>query len=202
MSPPPQPQPVVNEPPATPRPAPETSRPSYPRLLDDAVAAVRANRFNEAAEVVDQLIKLDPGRGEGWSLRGLLAMDVYADLPAAREAYENALSRGTAVVFRVVHDHGNQQQFCVGNLRLTGSGVDFTPETGDHRFQASYAAVKEAAFNGVLGSQLAMFHIKADLTGGTKNFNLVAVRSTDQQVVNRKANAELLLRLVNERRAR
>ena len=47
-----------------------------------------------------------------------------------------------------------------------------------------------------------MFHIKADFNDGTKNFNFAAARSTDLRVVNRKPDAELLLRLVNERRPR
>lgn len=206
-SPQPQPaQPSASVPPPTPVETPAAARPnagarpSYPQLLDEAVTAFRARRLNETADLIDQLIKLDPTRNEGWSLRGLFEIEAGGDLAAAHQSYENALARGGTVAFRVVHDHGSQQQFCVGTMFITPAGVEFTPETGDHRFRAPYAAIREASINGVYGSQVGMFHIKADFADGQKNFNFAAARSSDQRVVNRKPDAELLLRLVNERR--
>ncbi len=205
---PPQPQPMPTSAPAPVTPPPATvetpaatpARPSYPQLLDEAVSAFRAQRLNETSALIDQLIRLDPARHEAWSLRGLLAIDAAGDLATARESYENALARGGTVAFRVVHDHGSAQQFCVGNFFISAGGIEFTPETGSHRLQSPMGAIKEAAINGVYGSQVGMFHLKVDLADGTKNFNFAAARPSDQRIVNRKPDAELLLRLINERR--
>ena len=174
-------------------------RPSYPRLLDDASAAIRVGRLAEASEVIDQLIQLDPARGEGWSLRGMIALDAGA-LAVARESYANALARGGAVAFRLVHDHGAGQPPCVGTMLMTPTTIEFTPTAGEHRFQWPYPAIREAAINDIYGSQLGMFHIKAQMTEGTKTFNFVVVRTNDQRIVNRKPEAEMLLGLLNRRR--
>ena len=202
----PAPPPTTAPPPLAPVEAPTAARsnaaarPLYAQLLDEAVAAFRARRLNETADLIDQLIKVDPTRNEGWSLRGLFEIEAAGDLAAAHQSYENALARGGTVAFRVAHDHGSGQQFCVGTFFISPAGVEFTPETGDHRFRAPYGAIREAAINGVYGSQVGMFHVKADFADGAKNFNFAAARSSDQRVVNRKPDAELLLRLVNERR--
>jgi tetratricopeptide (TPR) repeat protein len=172
-------------------------RPSYSRLLDEATAAVGAGRFAEAGELVDQLIRLDPARSEAWSLRGAVALNVFGDVAAARESYENALSRGGRVAFRVVHDHGSGQPPCVGTLFVTPAGIDFTPTAGGHQFQGSYPTIHEAAINDIYGAQYGMFHVKAQVNDGIRNFNFVVVRSTDQKLVNRRPDAEMLLGLVN-----
>jgi hypothetical protein len=176
-------------------------RPSYSRLLDDATTALGTGRFAEAGDLIDQLIRLDPARSEGWSLRGAVALNVFSDLTAARESYENALSRGGRVAFRVVHDHGAGQPPCIGTLFVTPTGIDFTPTAGEHRFQWSYPTVREAAINDVYGAQYGMFHVKAQMNDDTRNFNFVVVHSTDQKLVNRRPDAEMLLGLVNRRKS-
>ena len=56
-----------------PRPSPAGSSDSlsYARMLDDAMAATRGQRHAEAAELVERMIRADPARSEGWSLRGV-----------------------------------------------------------------------------------------------------------------------------------
>ena len=169
--------------------------------MDDAIAAMRSGRVAEAGDLVDELVRLDPDRGEGWSLRGLLALDAYGDLRIARESYENALARGASVTFRLMHDHGTPQQFCVGTLLLTPAEVQFNADAGNDRFRAPYAGIREAGINSVYGSQVGMFHLRVTLSDGSKNFNFAVLRSADQRVVNRKPDAELLLHLLNQRRS-
>jgi hypothetical protein len=187
--------------PATPRVVDPAPPPSYSRLLDDAGAAMSGSRFNEAVDLTEQLIRLDASRHEGWSLRGVLALNVYGDLAVARESYENAISRGGRAVFRVVHDHGSGQQPCGGSLFVTPTAIEFMPIAGDHRFQWPYATIREAAVNDIYGSQFGMFHIKAQMDGNTKNFNFAMLRTSDQQLMNRRADAEMLLELVSRQRA-
>ena len=67
---------------------------TYARILDGALAAIRAGRNAEAGELIDQLIEADPARSEGWALRGGMAMTVYNNLPVAyRVVPERALAR-------------------------------------------------------------------------------------------------------------
>jgi hypothetical protein len=178
-------------------------RPSYSRLLDDATAAMGTGRFAEAGDLIDQLIRLDPARSEGWSLRGSVALNVFGDLAAARDSYENALSRGGRVAFRVVHDHGAGQPPCAGALIVTPTGIAFAPTAGEHRFQWSYPTIREAAINAIYGAQYGMFHVKAAMNDDDKNlktFNFAVVRAADKDLMNRRPDAEMLLGLVNRRK--
>jgi tetratricopeptide (TPR) repeat protein len=174
----------------------------YARLVDDAVAAIRAQRATEASELVDQMIRLDASRSEGWSLRGSLAMHAFDNLPAAYEAYENALARGGAIYFRLAHDHGPDQQSCVGTLTITGASAEYAGDTGGHRFNWPYATIQEAAINQVYGSAVGMFHIKSQAPGTrSQTYNLSVIRQSDQQIVNRRPDAEMLLGFINRQRA-
>ncbi len=98
----------------------------YARLVDDAVAAVRAQRTAEASELVDQMIRLDASRSEGWSLRGSLAMHaVRQPARGLRGLRERARARrrdllpprprsraGTAEVPRHAHHHRRLRGVC------------------------------------------------------------------------------------------
>jgi regulator of sirC expression with transglutaminase-like and TPR domain len=173
----------------------------YARLLDDAVAAMRAQRTAEAGELVDQMIRLDASRSEGWSLRGSLAMNAFDNLPTAYEAYENALARGGAIYFRLAHDHGMDQQPCTGMLTITSTSASYAGDTGGHRFNWPYATIQEAAINDFYGSALGMFHIKSQAQGSRSvTYNFVAIRLWDQQIVNRRPDAEMLLGFINRQR--
>jgi tetratricopeptide (TPR) repeat protein len=183
---------------ATPPPTPGgsgTTAPSYARL-DDARAAISAQRVIEANELIEQMIRLDPARSEGWTLRGSLAMVAFDNLAMAYESYQNALSRGGVVAFRVAHDHGMDQAPCFGPLYLSPAGVEFAGETG-HRFNWPHTAIQEAAINDFYGSALGMFHIKTARASGGSTFNFAVVRPADVQFVNRRADADMLLSLLN-----
>lgn len=183
----------------TPAPAPpggSTAAPSYERLIDDARAAIGAQRVIEANALIDQMIRLDPARSEGWTLRGSLAMVAFDNLAAAYESYTNALNRGGIVAFRVAHDHGLDQPPCFGPLYLSPTGVDFQGETG-HRFTWPHTAIQEAAINDFYGSALGMFHIKTAKASGGSTFNFAVVRPNDVQFMNRRADADMFLSLVN-----
>ena len=174
---------------------------TYARMLDGTLAAIRAGRNSEAGELIDRLIEADPARSEGWALRGAMAMTVYNNLPVAYESYLIALSRGGAVAFRLLHDHGSDQTPCGGTLTVTPESIQFDGGAGGHRFQWPFAAIREAAINEFYGSAFGMFHIKAQTPDGAKNFNFAVVRPNDVQVVNRRADADMLLRIVNQRRS-
>jgi tetratricopeptide (TPR) repeat protein len=195
-----------NSPPDLPSRDADTSTPvpggdlSYARLQDDVAAAMRAQRFIEAGEIVDQMVRLAPGRPEGWALRGVLAMTAYDNLPLAYESFENALARGGDAAFRVAHDHGLDQVPCFGVMGMTAQGVSFRGETGGHQFQWPYPLIREAAINGLYGSAFGMFHIKTGPADGSKTYNFLVVRPTDPTIVNRRPDAEMLLGLINRRR--
>jgi tetratricopeptide (TPR) repeat protein len=173
----------------------------YARLVDDALAAVRAQRTAEATELVDQMIRLDASRSEAWTLRGSLAINAFGNLSAAYEAYENALARGGPAYFRLAHDHGMDQQPCLGTLTITRALVEYEGDTGGHRYQWPYTAIQEAAINEFYGSALGMFHIKAQAPGGrSQTFNFASIRASDQQIINRRPDAEMLLGFINRQR--
>jgi hypothetical protein len=142
------------------------------------------------------MIRLDPTRSEAWSLRGLYAMNAD-NLPGAYEAYQNALARGGQIYFRLAHDHGMDQVPCFGMLTLDRTGMLFAGETGGHQYQWTYASIREAAMNEFYGSAVGMFHIKAQMPDGSKTFNFLAIRALDQQLVNRRPDAEMLLGFIN-----
>ena len=167
----------------------------------DAVLADMLEQRAEAGELIDQLIQNDPARSEGWALRGAMAMTVYNNLPAAYESYQMALARGGAVAFRLLHDHGPDQTPCGGTLTISAQSVLFDGGGAGHRFQWPLAAIREAAINDFYGSNFGMFHIKAQTPDGSKNFNFAVVRPNDVQLVNRRADADMLLRLMNQRRS-
>ena len=170
----------------------------YARLLDDTAAAFRAQRTSEASELLDQMIRLDANRSEAWSLKGTLAMN-FDNLPSAHENFENALSRGGAIFFRVGHDHGGDQMPCFGVLELSPAGVTYSGEAG-HRFNWPLAVISEAALNDFYGVLLGMFHIRAQAAGRPSTFNFAVVRNTDAQVVNRRPDAEMLVGFINRLR--
>jgi regulator of sirC expression with transglutaminase-like and TPR domain len=173
---------------------------SYARLQDNVSAAMRTQRWAEAGQLVDQMIQLDPSRSEGWSLRGVLAMTAYDNLPVAYEAFENALSRGGDAAFRVAHDHGSDQMPCFGVIGVTTAGISFSGDTGGHQFRISFSSIREAAINQLYGSAFGMFHIKTVPGDGNRTFNFAVVRATDATIINRRPDAEMLLGLINRRR--
>jgi hypothetical protein len=196
----PSPVPPAPEPAYRPPNTPSAVAPSYGRLLDEAVGAIGARRMDAAANLVDQLISTDPARGEGWALRGLLAMQVYGNLQVAYQSYSNAIARGSKASFRVVHDHGPDRPPCIGSLEMTAAALDFKADDGGHRFSWPLNGIREAAINGLYGSAVGMFHIKAQTPGSGDTFNFAATRVTDVQVVNRRADAQLILQMMNELR--
>ena len=171
----------------------------YARLLDDTAAALRAQRMSEASELLDQMIRLDGNRSEAWSLKGTLAMNTFDNLVSAHENFENALSRGGTILFRVGHDHGTEQTPCFGMLGLSPAGVTYSGETG-HQFNWPLEAITEAGMNGFYGVLLGMFHIRAQAAGRPSTFNFAVVRNTDAQVVNRRPDAEMLVGFINRLR--
>lgn len=173
---------------------------SYARLLDNVTAAMRTQRYAEAGQLIEQMIQLDPGRADAWSLRGMLAMTAYDNLPAAHESFENALARGGDAAFRVGHDHGTDQAPCFGVIGVTANGISFSGDTGGHQFRLPYSSIREAAINQLYGSAFGMFHIKTGPADGNRTFNFVVVRPTDSTIVNRRPDAEMLLGLINRRR--
>jgi tetratricopeptide (TPR) repeat protein len=186
-------------------PGPEATRDpagglTYARLQDDVLAAMRAQRLAEAGELVEQMIRLDPARPDGYSLRGALLMWVD-NLAGAYQSYEAALARGGGVYFRVAHDHSTDQAPCFGVLTISPTGVTYAGETGGHQFQFPYGSITEAAINDFYGSAVGMFHFKAQDGRRSATFNFVVVRPADTQIVNRRPDAEMLLGFVNRRRA-
>ena len=173
---------------------------SYVRLQDDVSAAMLAQRYAEAGQLVEQMIRLDAGRSEGWSLRGVLAMTAYDNLPMAYESFENAIARGGDAASRVAHDHGADQPPCFGVMAVTADGVSFSGDTGGHQFRVPHTGVREAAINQLYGSAFGMFHIKTAPTHGNQTFNFVVVRPNDTTIVNRRPDAEMLLGIINRRR--
>jgi tetratricopeptide (TPR) repeat protein len=171
----------------------------YARLLDDTAAALRTQRTSEASELLDQMIRLDGTRSEAWSLKGTLAMNNFDNLPAAHENFENALSRGGTIFFRVGHDHGSELAPCFGMMGLSPAGVTYSGETG-HKFNWPLEAISEASLNGFYGVLLGMFHIRAQASGRPTTFNFAVVRHTDAQVVNRRPDAEMLVGFINRLR--
>ena len=169
---------------------------AYARLVDQTAEALRLNRFAEAGTLVDQMIALDPSRGDGWALRGAMLVGAN-NLPGAFEAYQNAIVRGGTVYFRLAHDHGNGLPPCIGPVAISASGIAFTGENGGHQFRWAPKAISEAALNPFYGVGIGMLHIKTPGARGIDTFNFAVVRANDQQIVNRRPDAELLIALVN-----
>ena len=82
---------------------------SYTRLIDDVTDAVRNQRTAEASALVDEMIRLDASRPEGWALRGSLMLNLFDNLPGAYQSFQNAIDRGGMIFVRVGHDHGPEQ---------------------------------------------------------------------------------------------
>lgn len=169
---------------------------TYARLLDQTSEAYRTNRFAEAGTLVNQMITLDPDRPEGWTLRGVGLINGN-DWNGAAEAYQNALLRGGTVYFRLAHDHGSGVPPCFGDLAITAASVSFAGESAGHQFQWPKNTITEAAINQLYGSAFGMLHFKAQNGRRVDTFNFAVVRLTDQQIINRRADAEVLLSLVN-----
>jgi tetratricopeptide (TPR) repeat protein len=172
---------------------------SYARTLDDARAAIGNGRTAEANELLNQLIRLDPKRSEAWSIKGALALNTEDNLAAAHEYYENALARGGSVVFRVAHDHGQDQLPCVGTLSVSPGGVSYSSD-GAHRFEWPHAQIAEADLNRLYGVLVGMFHLRVQVGGRSTSYNFAAMRFGDDRVVERKADAELLTGFINRLR--
>jgi tetratricopeptide (TPR) repeat protein len=173
---------------------------AYARLMDEATRAIGSRRNAEANELVDQMIRLDDTRPEGWTFRGALAMNAFDNLAVARVAYQNALDRGGAIFFRVGHDHGTNLPPCFGTMQIERAGVTYAAEQGGHRFEWPLTAISEAALNGFYGMGIGMFHITAPDGRRSAAFNFAVVRATDTQVINRRPDAELLVGFVNSLR--
>ena len=189
----------ATEPPARTTPAAPTGGLTYARTLDDAVAAIRNQRNAEAGELLDQLVRLDPARSEAWSLKGALALNVGDNVTAAHEHYEHALARGGTVYFRVAHDHGQDLPPCIGSLALSTTGIMYSSD-GGHRFEWPYVQVTEAEMNKFYGVLIGMFHLRVQAAGRGATFNFAAMRLSDQQVVERRLDAELVVGFINRLR--
>ena len=172
---------------------------NYARTLDDARAAIGNGRSAEANELLNELIRLDPKRSEAWSIKGALALNTENNLAAAHEYYENALARGGSVVFRVAHDHGQDQLPCVGTLSVSPGGVLYSSD-GGHRFEWPHAQIAEADLNKLYGVLVGMFHLRVQAGTRSTSYNFAAMRFGDDRVVERKADAELLTGLINRLR--
>ncbi len=97
---------------------------------------------------------------------------------------------------------GRTQQPCLGTLTITGGPLRVAGDTGGHRYNWPYTTIQEAAINGFYGSAFGMFHIKSQPPGGrSETYNFAVMRQWDQQVVNRRPDAEMLLRLHQRQRA-
>ena len=94
------------------------------------------------------------------------------------------------------------QQPCLGVLTITGASAAYAGDTGGHRFNWPYATIQEAAINQVYGSAFGMFHIKSQPPGSrSETYNFAAMRRWDQQIVNRRPDAEMLLGFINRLRS-
>lgn len=169
---------------------------TYARLLDQTSEAYRTNRFAEAGTLVSQMIALDPNRPEGWTLRGV-GLITSNDWNGAAEAYQNALSRGGTVYFRLAHDHGSGLPPCFGDLAVSAASVSFAGESAGHQLQWPKNTISEAAINQLYGSAFGMLHFKTQNGRRVDTFNFAVVRPTDRQIINRRADAEVLVSLVN-----
>jgi hypothetical protein len=168
----------------------------YARLLDQTSAAFSGGRFAEAGALVDQMIRLDPSRPDAWGLRGAMLVGAN-NLPAAQEAYINALARGGTVYFRLVHDHAGAVG-CVGAVGLNSSGISFAGENGGHQLQWPLSSITEISLNPFYGIAIGMFHLRAQGARGVETFNFSVVRLNDVQLLNRRPEAELFIGLVNQ----
>jgi len=184
-------------------PGPTTGAPSqslgYARTLDDAVTAIRNQRTAEANELLDQLIRMNADRSEAWSLKGTLALSVGGNLAAAHENFENALARGGTIYFPVAHDHGNEQPPCFGSLAINRASLGYSSE-GGHRYDWRYADVAEADMNKLYGVLLGMFHVRAQADRRTVSYNFAAMRYGDPRVVERTADAQMIVGFINRLR--
>lgn len=169
---------------------------TYARLIDQTVAALRGSRIAEANTLLDQMIGLDPSRPEAFSIRGAMLVDTN-NLTAAYEAYQAALGRGGAIFFRLAHDHGNGLPPCVGAVAVSPAGVRFMGENGGHQLEWPLNAISEIAINDFYGMALGMLHVKTQAGRRTDTYNFVVVRAGEQQIVNRRPEAVLLVSLVN-----
>ena len=80
--------------------------------------------------------------------------------------------------------------------------IAFAGDTGGHRYNWPYSTIQEAAINGFYGSAFGMFHIKSQPPGGrSETYNFAVMRQSDQQVVNRRPDAEMLLGFINRQRS-
>jgi tetratricopeptide (TPR) repeat protein len=172
---------------------------AYARTLDDAKAAIGRQRNAEANELLNQLIRIDPARSEAWSIKGALALNAEDNPAAAHEYYENALARGGNVVFRVAHDHGQDQAPCFGSMSVSPAGVSYSSD-GGHRFNWPYAQIAEADLNKLYGMLIGMFHLRVQVDRRSLSYNFAAMRFSDDRVVERKADAELLTGFINRLR--
>ena len=171
---------------------------SYARLMDDVTNAVRNQRTAEANALVDEMIRLDGSRPEGWALRGSLMLNAFDNLPGAYQSFQNALDRGGMIFVRVGHDHGTEQVPCFGTLGVGPTGLAYSGEAGGHQFQWPISTVTEAATNAVYGVLLSMFHIRVQPPGQRATaYNFVAVRPGDTQLLNRKPDVDMTLALIN-----
>ncbi len=171
---------------------------TYARMLDDTRTAIGNKRAAEANELLNQLIRLDPGRSEAWTIKGALALD-SDNLSAAHEYYENALARGGTVVFRVAHDHGQDQVPCIGTMSISPTGVLYSSD-GGHRFDWPYSQIAEADLNKLYGVLIGEFHLRVQVDRRSGSFNFAAMRFSDDRIVERKADAEMLTGFINRLR--
>ena len=187
------------EPPGRTDPGVPSKSLTYARTLDDAVAAIRNQRTAEASELLDQLIRLDGDRSEAWSLKGALALNVADNVSAAHEHYENALARGGTIYFRVAHDHGQDQLPCIGSMAISPAGVSYSAE-GGHRFDWPYAQVAEVDLNKLYGVLIGMFHVRVQADRRSATFNFAAMRNSDDRIVERRVDAQMLAGFINRLR--
>jgi hypothetical protein len=152
------------------------------------------NNYPVAMQLAQQAIKLNPGRPEGYSQAGLVALYGLNDIPVASANYKEAMNRGGIVWFKVHHDHGNGsfQLRCSGELGLAKDRVEYQAQGGAHNFRMPKQSIAEAKGNSALKRLAGVsgdFHIKA--TDG-RNFNLVSS-------ANNKQVRDLILNLMGEK---
>ena len=71
---------------------------------------------------------------------------------------------------------------------------------GGHRFEWPYAQVVEADLNKLYGVLIGMFHVRMQVDRRSAVFNFAAMRFSDERVVERTTDAQMVVGFINRLR--
>jgi len=163
---------------------PPPAGPTYEYLMQSAANLSRQRNYQAALQVNQQAIQMNPARPDAYSNIGWISLYGTGDLQGALSSYKEAIARGGAAWFRVLHDHQQltYQDHCQGDLGITKEGVTFRAQNGAHNFSLGRGAIREIKENkstplNLLRKVKDDFHIKSN---DDRNFNLLPVSNARQ----------------------